>query len=252
MEPEDYKRFRRSKIDLFSRMKLRNIFPGEWESTYSGEGIEFDKTKPFEPDDDLRELDLQTLVQTDEEEIIQRVVERQMKIFLWLDFSGSMQRFEEMFFSQKPEIKDIAIGLLLFSAWNSYSPVGVCAFNREMKHFCPARRGEKYCWEILEWLIDQEYKGAASLADTRNAFPFLIERTAPQSLVFWISDFEDEAFEGDFTELLEPAAKKFELITVVVRDPLEKDLALRNPVDHSTALPLGVPKDMKYDVVNAY
>lgn len=227
MEQEDYKRFRRSKIDLFSRMKLRNIFPGQWESAYSGEGLVFDKTNPLEPDDDLRELDLQTLVQTGEEEIIQRVVERQMRIFIWVDLSGSMQRFEEMFFSQKPQIKDISIGLLLFSAWNAYSPVGVCAFNQGMKQFYPARHGERYCWKILEWIIGQEYKRATSLADNRNALPFLIERTNPQSLVFWISDFEDEAFEGDFTAFLRPAAKKFDLIPVVIRDPLENDMPLR-------------------------
>lgn len=139
MEPEDFKKFRKSKIHLFSRIKLRNIFPGEWESLYGGEGIEFSKIKPFEPEDDARELDLHTLLQSGEEEVIERVVERQMRIYVCADFSGSMRRFEEMFFSQKPEIKDVAIGLLLFSASNAYSPVGFCAFNQEIKKFFPGR-----------------------------------------------------------------------------------------------------------------
>ncbi len=224
MEPEDFRQFRRSKIRFFSRMKLRNIFRGEWESIYTGEGIEFDKTKPFEPEDDLRELDLQTLLETGEEEIIQRVVERQMRIFVWVDFSGSMLRFDEMFFSRKPEIRDIGIGLLLFSAWNAYSPVGLCAFNRKMKQFFPARQGERYCWEILDWIIEREYGEPRTSADHQNALSFLIERTSPQSLVFWISDFEDEAFEQNFTTLLRPAVKKFDLVPVVIRDPLEKEM----------------------------
>lgn len=113
MGPEDYRQFRESKIQLFSRIKPKNIFPGEWESIYRGEGIEFAGIRPLEPGDDLHDLDLHTLVQSGEEEIIERVVERQMRVFVWADFSGSTQRFDEALFPHKPEIKDIAIGLLL-------------------------------------------------------------------------------------------------------------------------------------------
>ncbi len=226
MEPDGFKQFSRSKIQLFSKVKLMNIFPGEWESVYSGEGIEFDKTKPFEPEDDLRELDLHTLAQTGEEEIIQRVVERQMKIFIWADFSGSMLRFEEIFFSQKPKIRDIAIGLLLFSALNAYSPVGLCVFNQEIKKFFPARYGERYCWEMLNLIIEEEYKSVPVSADVQRGLSFMVERTPSQSLVFWVSDFQDELFEEDFTQFLRPVAKKFDLIPVVIRDPLEKGMIL--------------------------
>ena len=230
MEPEDYREFRESKIQLFSRMKLKNIFPGEWESIYTGEGIEFAGIRPLEPGDDLRHLDLHTLVKSGEEEIIERVVERQMRVFVWADFSGSTQRFEEMLFPQKPEIKDIAIGLLLFSASNAYSPVGLYAFNKEMRRFFPARSGERYCWEIVNWVIDQQYQGSVAPADIPGAVSFLIERAFPQSLVFFVSDFQDQAFEGDFTDLLRPAAKKCDFVAVVVRDPLEKEASLGRPV----------------------
>jgi uncharacterized protein (DUF58 family) len=227
MGPEDFKEFRKSKIQLFSRTKLRNIFPGEWESLYSGEGIEFSRIKPFEPEDDPRELDLHTLLQSGEEEVIERTVERQMRIYVCSDFSGSMRRFEEMFFSQKPEIKDVAIGLLLFSAWNAYSPVGFFAFHRELKKFFPARSGENYCWEILDWIIQEEYRGSAAPADIQQALAFFIERAPSQSMVFWVSDFEDALFDEDFSELLRPAAKKFDFIPVVVRDPLETTAVLK-------------------------
>lgn len=226
----DYKQFRQSRIQLFSRIKLKNIFPGEWESIYEGEGIEFAAIKPFEPGDELRDLDLHTLVQSGEEEIIQRVVGRQMRIFIWADWSGSMQRFEEMFFSSKPEIRDIAIGLLVFSAWNAYSPVGLCAFDKEIRKFFPARSGESYCEEILNWIIDQEYKGIMASADIQNAISFLMERAFPQSLVFFVSDFRDQAFEGDFTALLRPVAKKVDFVPVVIRDPLEKEASLQRSV----------------------
>jgi len=230
MGPEDFRRFRNSKIQLFSRIKPRNIFPGEWESSYRGDGIEFAEIKPFEPGDDLRDLDLHTLVQSGEEEIIQRVVERQMRLFIWLDLSGSMQRFEEMFFPQKPEIRDIALGLLLFSACNNYSPVGLCAFNRENTRFFPARIGERHCWEILSWIIEEEYRGRRAAGDVRRALSLLLERGLPQSLVFFVSDFEDQVFEGDFSAMLRPLVKKFDFVPVVIRDPLETSVRLRRSV----------------------
>jgi hypothetical protein len=121
MAPAASERFKSSKLQLFSRLKLKNIFPGEWESVYTGEGIEFAASKPYEPGDDLRDLDLQTLVQSGDEEIILRAVGRQRHIYLWVDLSGSMQRSPEMFYPGKPEIRDIAVGLLAFSARSAYS-----------------------------------------------------------------------------------------------------------------------------------
>jgi len=230
MEQEEYKNFKQSRIQLFSRLKLRNIFAGEWESIYKGEGIEFADIKPYEPGDDLRDLDLITLVQSGEEEIIQRVVGRQRKIFIWADLSGSMRRFEEMFLPSKPDIRDIAIGLLVYSAYNHYSPVGLCTFDKEIKSFLPARYGEDCCEEIVEGVIDQDYKGIPVSADIPNAISFLIQKAYNQSMVFFVSDFKDQAFEGDFTDLLRPVAKKVDFIPVVIRDPIEKDASLKRSV----------------------
>jgi uncharacterized protein (DUF58 family) len=235
MGPEDFRRFRGSKVKLFSRIKPRNIFPGEWESIFRGEGIEFAEIKPFEPGDDLRDLNLHALVQSGEEELIQRVVERQMRIYVWVDLSGSMHRFEEMFFPQKPEIRDIALGLLLFSACNTYSPVGLCAFSQGSTRFFPARIGERYCWEILDWIVEDEYCDRKTAGNVEAALSLLAERALPHSLAFLISDFEDRAFEGDFTAVLRPIVKDLDFVPVVIRDPLEKRVRLKRSVRVSIA-----------------
>ncbi len=230
MGPEDAKRLRQSRIQLFTRMKLRNIFPGEWESVFAGKGIEFAAIKPFEPGDDLRDLHLQALVQSGEEKILQRAVGRQRKIFIWADWSGSLQRSEELFFSAKPEMWDIAIGLLLYSAWNAYSPVGLCVFDTEIRRFFPARYGESYCEEILNWVADQGCQGSRAGVDVPSAISGLMARVSPQSLVFFVSDFEARTFEEDFTALLRPVTKKVDLVPVIIRDPLLKVAHLKRSV----------------------
>jgi uncharacterized protein (DUF58 family) len=230
MAQEDYKQFRQSKIQLSTRLKLKNIFSGEWESIYKGEGIEFADIQPFEPGDDLKDLDLLTLAKSGEEEIIQRTVGRQMKIFIWADLSGSMRRSENMFFSSKPDIRDLAIGLIIYSACNVYSPTGLCTYDKEIKCFLPAKYGEKYCDKIMERITDQDYKNISVSADIPNAISFLIKKIPKQSMVLFVSDFKDNIFEEDFTDLLRSVAKKVDIIPVVIRDPLEKDASLKRPV----------------------
>ena len=208
-----------------------NVFPGEWDSVYRGEGIEFDSIKPFELGDDPRDIDLTALLQSGDEEVIQRVEGRQMRIFIWADVSGSMQRSDLMFFPAKPEIRDIALGLLVYSAKNVYCPVGLCAFDKEIRRFFPAKFGESQCDTILNWIIDQEYDGITPPADINNALSFLPGKVSRQSMVFFISDFKDRIFEEDFTDILRPIIKIVDFIPVVIRDPLEKDVSLKRAVN---------------------
>jgi hypothetical protein len=141
-----------------------------------------------------------------------------------------MRRYPEMFFSQKPVIRDIAIGLLLFSACNTYSPIGLCTFNKEKRRFFPARVGERHCWEILGWIIQEDDKHHTAASDVQAALSDLADRALPQSLVFFISGFEDQAYEVDFTGLLRPVVNKFDFIPVVIQDPLEKNASLKRSV----------------------
>ncbi|MFH1625227.1 MAG: hypothetical protein ABID54_08765, partial [Pseudomonadota bacterium] len=79
-------------------------------------------------------------------------------------------------------------------------------------------------------IMDQEYEGIMAPADIHNAISFLLERAFPRSLVFFVSDFADQAFERDFTPLLRPVVEKVDFVPVVIRDPLEKDVSLGKSV----------------------
>lgn len=224
MRPKDYNT---KEIPLFPDLKNRNIFPGEWESVYKGQGVEFADTKPLEPDDDVRDIDLHALAQTGEEEIIRRTVERQMKVYVWADFSGSMQRFEEMFFPSKPEIRDIAIGLIIFSAANLYAPVGFFPFGLERKKFFPPIMGERYCWDIIKWIADEKNYNPFSSSGVGSAINSLLRLATPRNMVFFISDFKQVDFEKDFIELLRPVTGRFDFIPVIIMDPLETSGAIK-------------------------
>lgn len=227
MKPEEIRRLKERKIQIFSRLKLRNIFPGEWESIYKGEGIEFSDIKPFEPEDDVRDLDLLTLAQSGEELAIQRVVERQLQIYVFADFSGSMQRFEGMFFPHKPDIRDIAVGLIIRGSAKIYSPAGFYPFGLVKKKFFPPKMGEGYGQEILDWIIEEENLHPYASSGIGAVLMSLLQLAQPRNMVFFISDFKQMVFEKDFTGLLRRATSKFDFIPVVIIDPLEKGFELK-------------------------
>ncbi len=226
----EFKELRLSKIQLLSRIKLMNIFPGDWESIYKGEGIEFDSTRPYEAGDNPKDVDLFTLAQSGEEDIILREEERRMKIYICVDLSGSMCQFGEMFFPSKADIKDIAIGLIAYSTCNMYTPLGLCAFDKDIRSFFPAKSGKDYCEEIIEWIIDQDCKAVTVAEDTEKVILFLTERLFKQNMIFYISDFKGVAFYEDFTNLIKPLVGNFDFIPVVIRDPLEEGFPLRKPI----------------------
>lgn len=222
MGQADYKELRLSKTQLYSKLKLMNIFPGDWESIYKGEGIEFDSTRPFESGDNPRDIDLFTMAQSGEEDIILRTEERQMKIYVWVDLSGSLGSFNEMFFPSKANIRDIATGLIAYSTSNIYTPLGFCAFDDNIRCFYPAKTGQDNCDEIINWVIEENNRVNKNTTDIQKAFLFMLDRLNRQNIVFFLSDFQNTVFDGDFAFLIRPLVEKFDFIPVIIRDPIEK------------------------------
>lgn len=230
MKQDELKRLKERKFQLFSKLKLRSVFPGEWQSVYKGDGIEFAGVRPFEPGDNPRNIDFLNLVQSGEELVIERVETRQLRVYVWADFSGSLQLFEAMLFPHKPEIRDTAIGLILFSAVKIYSPIGFYPFGLEEKKFFPPKMGEGYCWDILNWLSDGNNLRPYASSGMEKVLMSLSQLAQPRNIVFFISDFRQKFFNGDFTGILRKTVSKFDFIPVVVRDPLEENVSLSLPV----------------------
>jgi uncharacterized protein (DUF58 family) len=238
MGPEDIKRLKTCKLPLYSKVKPRGLLAGDRESTLLGEGVEFAGVRGFEPGDDMRELDLHTLAQSGDEELIERVVERQLPVYIWAGTSAGLRGGLNLLFAQKPAIATIAAGLLIYAGHNAYSPVGLCTFGREIESFYPARLGAGYCDDLLQRLLEDRHVPMAPEADMARALEYMLERVPGHSLVFLISDFQEPFFEGHFAPLLRPAAHKFDLVPVVICDPLEGQVVLPRPVrisvsDHS-------------------
>lgn len=218
-EKMNWNDFYKNPIEFTSRFKLFNIFPGEWESVFKGEGIEFAEIRPFEVGDRPRDINLLTLAQTGEEEVVLREETRQLKVYVWADFSASMAK-ENNLFPLKGVIRDIAIGTILFSANVAYSPVSLFAFGIDPPKFFPPKLGEEYCFEIWQWICN-EAPAKGSSSGVEKALAELSARAVSRNMVFFVSDFQQKFFEEDFYIRIRNIVPRFDFIPVVVLDPLE-------------------------------
>jgi hypothetical protein len=85
----------------------------------------------------------------------------------------------------------------------------------------------------MDRVLDYDYRDTRKMANIPAALSFMMEKVYKQSMVFFISDFKDPVFEGDFTELLRPASRKFDFIPVIISDPIEKNAILKRPLNIS-------------------
>lgn len=223
MKQKELEQLKERKFQLYSKLKLRNFFPGEWESIHKGEGMEFVDTRPLEPGDNPRDIDFLTLACSGEELIIECVETKQLRVYVFADYSGSLQHFEQTLFFQKSWIRDVAVGLILRSAVKIYSPISFYPFGLAEKKFFPPRMGDRYCQEILDWTADEENLRLYTSSGVESVLIDLTQLAQPRNTVFFVSDFKQKVFEGDFTNLLRKTVSKFDFIPVVIRDPLEKE-----------------------------
>jgi uncharacterized protein (DUF58 family) len=196
----------KSKTILFiTRLAPLGIFPGEWESVMAGQGFDLLQIRPYQQGDDLRNLHLPSLMQKRRKRIVDRISEKQMKMYIYSDFSRSMDT--------KADTRDIAVALISFSSGKIYSALSLIAFSDGVKHIFPPAMGNENVRRIVDWSLEERsYEGITNI---RNALSHSVNFCEPRSLVFLISDFFCEL---DYFEEMKKARQMFDVVPVIVRD----------------------------------
>lgn len=221
--PGETTEVRKDTVTLISKLRLLNIFPGDIESAFYGPaGLEFANLREYEPgEDDPRDIDLLVSPRPGEEYVVDRIELRELRVYVWSDFSESIKSSGPLLFARKPVIRDIALGLILFSAIEKYCSVALYPFGLKKRIFFPPRMGEGYGMKLWNWTQQEAGQLEPSSLGVEGALSDILRYAAPHNLVFFISDFQQRVFDGEFTRLLRPIAHRFDFIPVVIRDPLE-------------------------------
>ena len=107
---------------------------------------------------------------------------------------------------------------LAFSAIQNNDKVGVVFFTDQIELFIPPKKGKSHILRIIRELIEFKPKGTGT--NISEAFKFLSSVIKKRSIVFTLSDFQDEAYDKN----LKIASSKHDLTAIRIIDPAEEQL----------------------------
>jgi len=205
------------KIEIQSRRLVQELFSGSYHTVFKGRGIEFSEVREYVPGDDVRWIDWNVTARMDRPFVKQFHEERERTVVVLVDRSSSTR-----FGSSQRSLERVAAettALLAFSASVNQDKVGLMLFSDRMEKWVPPRKGRSHILRIVREVL--YHRGQGTGTSLREALERATRMLRRRSLLFVVSDFLcDEPYEN----ALLLAARKHELVPVVLIDPRQEDL----------------------------
>ncbi|MBR4682170.1 MAG: DUF58 domain-containing protein [Elusimicrobiaceae bacterium] len=205
-------------IEIKTGRLVSETFAGEYLSTFKGQGIEFSEVREYTPGDDVRSIDWNVTARSNTPYIKQYNEERELTLLIACDVSGS-QRFGSAD-KLKQEAAAELTALFALSALTNNDKVGLLLFSDQIELYVPPRKGKKHILRLIREVVAFEPKRTGTNIglglETLNK---VIKR---QGILLLISDFLAPL--ASFAKPLRLAAKKFDLIPIILQDKLERQL----------------------------
>ncbi len=204
------------RIELYTKRLVSNSFAGAYHAVFKGRGISFDAVRPYEPGDDVRDIDWNVTARSGEPFIKRYVEERELTVMLVLDSSASC-----LFGTVNQQKRDLAAELcavLAYAAISNNDRVGLLTFGDQIEQYIPPRKGRNHVLRLIrELLTAQSEGGGTDLALALRTSNRVLSRGA---IVFLFSDFlvPDVEYERELMAL----SRYHDVITVVLADPREE------------------------------
>ena len=204
------------KIEIKTRRLSNHIFSGEYHSHFKGRGMTFSEVRKYQYGDDIRDIDWNVTAKLNEPHIKIFEEERELTMILLVDVSKSESFGTRM--QQKRDLITELCAVLAFSAIQNNDKVGVVFFTDQIELFIPPKKGKSHILRIIRELIEFKPKGTGT--NISEAFKFLSSVIKKRSIVFTLSDFQDEAYDKN----LKIASSKHDLTAIRIIDPAEEQL----------------------------
>ncbi|HCR16881.1 MAG TPA: DUF58 domain-containing protein [Candidatus Latescibacteria bacterium] len=204
------------RIELRTRHLVNTVFSGEYHSVFKGQGMAFAEVREYQLGDDVRTIDWNVTARMGHPFVKVFDEERELTVMLMVDASGSgdFGTVEQM----KGEIGVEICAMLAFSAIQNNDRVGLIIFTDEVEAFIPPKKGRKHVLRVIRELL--YFRPQRRNTDIGEALDYLNNVTTRKSVVFLVSDFLAEGY----LRSLRVAARRHDLIAVVLEDPRESEM----------------------------
>jgi uncharacterized protein (DUF58 family) len=198
-----------------------NVFGGEYQSVFRGQGIEFAEVREYQPGDDVRTIDWNVTARMGEPFVKQYVEERELTLMLLVDVSGSEQFGTRARF--KAELAAEIGAVIALSAATNNDRTGLLIFTDRVEHSVPPKKGRRHALRLIRDVL--AFRPAGRGTDLAGALDFAGRVLPHRAIVFVLSDFqladEDDAA---FDRTLRVVSRRHDVVAVKISDPRELEL----------------------------
>lgn len=203
-------------IEIRTTRLVNDLFGGEYESVFKGQGIEFADVREYVPGDDIRTIDWNVSARSQHVYVKKYVEERELTVLFVVDMSGS-QYFgsgERL----KSEVAAEITALLAFAAVQNKDKTGMVICTDEVEKYVPLKKGKIHALRVVREILFYKPKGKKTrLASGLEYLQQILSRTA---VIFIISDFQDEGFEKSLKIL----SRRHDVIAIHLKDRREQEM----------------------------
>ena len=204
------------KIEIFTAKLVNNQLAGQYQSVFKGRGMAFSEVRQYQPGDDVRRIDWNVSARMNEPFLKVFVEEREMTVILLVDMSASGLFGSRL--QSKREVAAEVAALVAFSAIKNNDRVGLIVFTDEVELFVPPKKGKKHVLRVITEILTFEPRSTRT--DRRVALDYLGRIARRRSVGFLVSDFLADGW----LQPLRIAARRHDLVPVVMTDPMEIEL----------------------------
>lgn len=206
-------------LDLAVRRRVESLVPGEHRTPSVGAGTELAQIRPYQPGDDVRQMDWNVTARTREPHVRVHVGERALTTWLVLDTSASMT-----FGTAQRRKADVAEGVALalgHVATRRGNRLGVIAVGAGEPQLLAPRQGRPGLLGLLATLRAEPEPDGAGATGLAGALTKLRAVARARGLVVVVSDFRGPT---DWSQPLRSLRARHGLLCAEVRDPREMEL----------------------------
>jgi uncharacterized protein (DUF58 family) len=201
-----------------ARLVVEGFITGLHKSPYHGFSVEFAEHRQYMPGDEIRRIDWKVLGRTDRYYIKQFEEETNLKCYLVLDTSKSMQ-FKAEGPITKLQYASYLAAALAYLMMRQQDAVGLITYDEVLQKFLPPHSTKVYLQSILQEL---EHLEAANATGTGRALNMAAERLNRRGLVMVFSDLFDDP-DDVISALKHFRYNQHEVILFHILDPRERN-----------------------------
>jgi uncharacterized protein (DUF58 family) len=204
------------RIEITTRRAVLNTLAGGYHSVFKGRGMAFSEVRPYQPGDEIRAIDWNVTARMGDPFVKVFAEERELTALVAVDRSASQEAGLSP--QAKAEVAAEIAGLLVFSALENGDRAGLVLFTDRIERYVPPRRGRKHGLRLITETLAFRPQGRGT--NLAGALGHITQAQRRRAVVFVVSDF----LAGDYEQALAVAARRHDVVPVVVSDPVEEEL----------------------------